>query len=95
MRSLLAEMREQYDTLVFDTPPLGMVTDAAILGKMADTTMLVARAGVTEKKALQHAATQLYNLRVNVGGTILNDFNPKQAGYGYEYGYASSYGEAS
>ncbi|HUQ20911.1 MAG TPA: polysaccharide biosynthesis tyrosine autokinase [Gemmatimonadaceae bacterium] len=93
MRSLIAEMREQYDTIVIDSPPLGLVTDAAILGTLADTTMLVARAGVTEKKAMQHAATQLYNLRVPVGGTILNDFNPKQAGYGYEYGYSSSYGE--
>ena len=95
MRALVAELREQYETIVFDTPPLGVVTDAAILGTLADTTMLVARAGVTEKKAMQHAATQLYNLRVPVGGTILNDFNPKQAGYGYEYGYATSYGEAS
>jgi tyrosine-protein kinase Etk/Wzc len=45
MRSLLAEMREKYDTIIFDTPPLGMVTDAAILGTLADTTMLVAVQG--------------------------------------------------
>jgi tyrosine-protein kinase Etk/Wzc len=91
MRTILAEMRERYDTIVFDTPPLGMVTDAAILGTLADTTILVTRAGVTEKKALQHAASQLYHLRVHVSGTILNDFDPRQAGYGYEYGYGYGY----
>ncbi len=92
MREVVAEIRKQYDTVIFDTPPLGLVTDAAILGTLADTTILVARAGVTEKKALQHAAAQLYHLRVHVSGTIVNDFDPKQAGYGYEYGYGYAYG---
>lgn len=82
--------------IVFDTPPLTMVTDAAVLGTLADSTILVARAGATDKRALHHAAAQLYHLRVHVSGTIVNDFDPKQPGYGYEYGYgyAPGYGHA-
>ncbi|MDQ3225686.1 MAG: polysaccharide biosynthesis tyrosine autokinase [Chloroflexota bacterium] len=94
MRSLIEELRQQFDMIVFDTPPLTMVTDAAVLGTLADSTILVARAGATDKRALHHAAAQLYHLRVNVSGTIVNDFDSKQSGYGYEYGYgyAAGYG---
>ncbi|MBA3341802.1 MAG: polysaccharide biosynthesis tyrosine autokinase [Gemmatimonadaceae bacterium] len=92
MRKLLEELRQQFDMIVFDTPPLTLVTDAAVLGTLSDSTVLVARAGVTDKRALHHAAEQLYHLRVQVSGTIVNDFNPKEAGYGYEYGYGYSPG---
>ena len=92
MRTLLSTLRDQYEMVIIDSPPLGLVTDAAILGTLADTTILVARAAATEKKALHFAAMQLYNLRVHVSGTIINDFDPKAAGYGYEYGYGYAYG---
>ena len=87
MRKLVAELRQQFDMIVFDSPPLALVTDAAILGSLADTTIVVARAGSTEKKALQDAASQLYQLGIHVSGTILNDFNPLPARYGYGYAY--------
>jgi tyrosine-protein kinase Etk/Wzc len=87
MRKLVAELRQQFDMIIFDTPPLALVTDAAILGTLADTTIVVARAGVTEKRALQDAASQLYQLGIHVSGTILNDFNPLPSKYGYGYAY--------
>jgi capsular exopolysaccharide synthesis family protein len=94
MRMLVSELRHQFDTIVFDTPPLTMVTDAAVLGAIADSTILVARAGATDKRALHQAAAQLYYLRVHVSGTIINDFDPRQTGYGYEYGYGHASGYA-
>ena len=87
MRKLVAELRQQFDMIVFDSPPLALVTDAAILGMLADTTIVVARAGATEKKALQDTASQLYQLGIHVSGTILNDFNPLPSRYGYGYAY--------
>ncbi|MBA3467152.1 MAG: polysaccharide biosynthesis tyrosine autokinase [Gemmatimonadaceae bacterium] len=100
MSALVEEMRQAFQMIVFDTPPLTVVTDAAVLGTLADSTVLVARAGTTDKRALHHAAAQLYHLRVHVSGTIVNDFDPKQSGYGYEYGYGyapgySKYGGAA
>jgi len=93
MRALLEQLRQPFDTIILDAPPLNLVTDAAVLGTLADSTILVARAGATDKRALQHAASQLYHLGVHVSGTIMNGFDPKQSGYGYEYGngYAPGY----
>ncbi|HET7233298.1 MAG TPA: polysaccharide biosynthesis tyrosine autokinase [Longimicrobium sp.] len=100
MRTLVEEMRRRYESVIFDAPPLNLVTDAAVLGTLADTTLLVARAGITEKEALKHAAGQLHLLRASVGGLVLNDFDPRMGGYrsngayGY-YGYSSVNGNGS
>lgn len=87
MRELLAQLRQQYGAIVLDAPPLMHVTDAAVLGGMADSTLLVARAGATEKEALRHAAGRLELLRASVGGLVLNDLDMSRVGYGY-YGMA-------
>jgi succinoglycan biosynthesis transport protein ExoP len=83
MRELLAELRQRYGMIVLDAPPLMHVTDAAVLGGMADSTLLVARAGATERDALRHAAGRLELLRAPVGGVVLNDLEMEGAGYGY------------
>jgi capsular exopolysaccharide synthesis family protein len=94
-RVLLAELRERYDAVVFDAPPLNLVTDAALLGTIADTTILVTRTGVTDKGALRHAVGHLNHLRVHVGGVVLNDIDAAggryYGGYGY-YGGTGYYG---
>lgn len=83
MRELMAQLRQRYTVIVLDAPPLNHVTDAAVLGGMADSTLLVARAGSTEKEALRHAASRLELLRAPVGGVVLNDLDTARAGYGY------------
>lgn len=83
MRELLAQLRERFGMIVLDAPPLMHVTDAAVLGGMADSTLLVARAGATEKNALRHAAGRLELLRAPVGGVVLNDLDLHRDGYGY------------
>lgn len=90
MRELVASFREQYEMVIFDAPPLNLVTDAALIGKFADATVLVARTGVTDKRALAFAATQLRHLRTAVGGVVLNDIDVTRSGHGHAYGY---YGE--
>jgi succinoglycan biosynthesis transport protein ExoP len=88
MRALMEEMRTKYDAVVIDAPPVGLVTDAAVMGSAADATILVARAGITEKDALHSAATQLHHVRARVGGVILNDFRSSSSGYGYYHDMA-------
>jgi capsular exopolysaccharide synthesis family protein len=93
MRDLLAAMRARYEMIIVDAPPLNLVTDAAVLGTAADTTILVARVGITDKRALQHAATQLYHLNAPLAGVVLNDIDLSSgAYYGYSYGYGYGYG---
>lgn len=96
MRDLLATMRSRYEMIIVDAPPLNLVTDAAVLGTAADTTILVARVGITDKRALQHAATQLYHLNAPLAGVVLNDIDLSGGSYyGYSYGYGYGYGHTA
>lgn len=73
MKELVRELRGRYEAVIFDAPPLHAVADAAVLGSWADATLLVARAGATERAALEDAATRLRDLRTPVGGVVIND----------------------
>jgi capsular exopolysaccharide synthesis family protein len=84
MRGLLGQLSETYDYVVVDAPPLNLVTDSALLGTMADGVVLIARAGVTDREALEFAAERLRAVRAPLLGTVLND-----AGQGRERYYGS------
>jgi capsular exopolysaccharide synthesis family protein len=91
-RRLVEELAEEFDRVIFDSPPLGVVTDASILARITDATMLVVKAGRTSKYALARARRQLGN-DVNILGCVLNDLNlSKQREYGYYAYYYSRYG---
>ena len=89
MSDLLASMREAYDTVIFDAPPLNLVTDAALLGTRADGVVLVARAGVTEEGPLEYAVEQLESVRAPLLGTVLNGMDERRRDY-----YGSRAGKA-
>jgi len=91
-KRLVAELAEHYDRVIFDSPPVGAVTDAAILSRLTDGTLLVAQCGVTTKDMLARARHNLADSRVNLLGCVLNDLDlNKQNSYGYRY-YYSHYG---
>jgi Mrp family chromosome partitioning ATPase len=56
---MVMELADEFDKVIFDSPPLGVVTDASILARVTDATMLVAKAGRTSKHALARAKRQL------------------------------------
>jgi capsular exopolysaccharide synthesis family protein len=90
MRALIEDLRNRYDIVLFDTPPVNLVVDAGIIGALVDTTLLVARAGATDKRALTHAAARLHQLGAPLGGLVLNDFTERAGGY--QYASAGSFG---
>ena len=91
-RQMVKELSEEFDRVIFDSPPLGVVTDASILARITDATMMVAKAGRTSKYALARARRQL-GPDVNLLGCVLNDLNlSKQREYGYYAYYYSRYG---
>jgi capsular exopolysaccharide synthesis family protein len=75
MRTLLEQWREQYDNVVIDTPPVNVITDAALLGAHADGVVLVARSGVTHAAALGYAIEQLRRVQARVLGVVLSDID--------------------
>ncbi len=89
MRDLLANLSSQFDYLIIDTPPVLSVTDAVLVSKLADSTLLVIRAGVTGKAALRRVYDVLAHVDARVMGVILNaaDFTePDRYYYGGRYG---------
>jgi capsular exopolysaccharide synthesis family protein len=89
MRALVEELRGRFDRVVFDTPPMSVATDAALLGLAADATVLIARNGITDRASLEQAVRQLRHLRVPVSGVVLND-SSEQGRAGSLLGYAAA-----
>jgi len=73
MRVLLQELREQFDMIVLDTPPVLATADAGIVASLTDGVLLVVRAGATDRNAAQRACQHLGNVGARVIGTVLND----------------------
>ena len=88
MRDLLASLSSEFDYVIIDTPPVLSVTDAVLLSKLADSTLLVIRAGMTSKAALRRAYDVLAQVDAHIMGVILNaaDFTePDRYYYGTRY----------
>jgi len=81
--------REQFDTIIIDTPPMLNIADARILARVGDGLILVVRAGTTTRDAALLATSTLVEDGTPVLGTILNFWNSKSAGSGYDKYYAA------
>lgn len=88
--SLIKWASANYDLVIIDTPPILTVTDAAIIGNYAGTTLLVARFEENTAKEIEVSIKRFENSGVTVKGCILNGAMKKASNY-YGYGY-SHYG---
>jgi tyrosine-protein kinase Etk/Wzc len=75
-----------YDVVIIDSPPLLAVTDAQILARESDMTVLVARHGVTTRRSLERAYRKLVNDKDKVS-VVLNGVSRASVSYGEYYGY--------
>jgi succinoglycan biosynthesis transport protein ExoP len=92
MKDALAELREQYDHIVVDTPPTLSVTDAVVMSTRADAVVLVIRSGQTTKQALRRARDLLMQVNARVAGVLLNAVDLTSPDYYYYYEYQGKYG---
>lgn len=83
MKSVLEELSNQFDLILFDTPPLLAVTDAQVLSSYCDGAILVLKGGQTKKQSLIKAKELLDHAQVNMIGTILNGVDSKLVSYSY------------
>ena len=91
MSQLLQRLREEFDTILIDTPPMLMMSDARILGRLADGAILVIRAGQTTRDAALIAKQRLVDDGIPVIGTILNRWDQKaKTRYGNQGYYYSA-----
>ena len=96
LEKMLEKLRQEFDFVLLDTPPLGLVTDATLMAPLADVSFYLIRHEVTPKQYLQQIK-QLNDKRI-LGSLqlIFNAVNYKNSpdyGYGYSYGYGYGYGK--
>lgn len=90
-------VNEQYDLVIIDTPPTLAVTDSAVIGAYAGTTLIVMRYQQNVPVEIERTVERLHNAGVSVRGAILNAIERSAVssyhqGYGYRYGYGYGYG---
>ena len=86
MTALLETLREEFDYIILDTPPIQLVTDSQILATKADGTILVIKAEATKKDAVQSSINLLKKVNAHIIGTVLNGVDNKKNKYNYYYG---------
>ena len=91
MRDFMNVIKQHYDYIFIDAPPIGLVTDAGILAQYADGTILVVGANETEIEAVKVTKERLEGVNANILGVILNKFEVDSSSYGYyNYYYGSN-----
>lgn len=90
LEALLARLRREFSAVLIDTPPVLRVSDARIMGRAADSVVLVFRASSTTREEAAASTRIFAEDGTMILGTILNDLSPNQAGYGYSR-YRSAY----
>lgn len=110
MKELLEKLRERYDYIIIDTPPVLLVSDSLALASMADGTVIVCRHLESYVSDIARTLNSLAFVKANVLGVIVNDYEDKvkkgygyggykkyhyYSRYGYKYGYRYEYGSTS
>lgn len=95
MRKLLAELCEQYDHVVVDSPPVVSFADPVILSTMVDGVILVVRGGFSSKGIVLRSRQLLGDVGAKIYGVVLNDADMKSSDSYYYYSsyYSSYYGK--
>lgn len=98
MRELIETVREKYDYIFIDCPPVEIVADTNIIGKLVDRTIFVIRAGLMERGMLTELTNMYEKKKYKKMSVILNGTAGGENGryynkYGYHYGYGYGYGK--
>ncbi len=95
MRAVLASLAQSFDLLLFDSPPLDVFADAAVLGSFLDGTILVVDASKSRRKVVRQAREALAKANAKVLGAVLNRLPEKAYSHYYDYGDFNLRDEAS
>lgn len=96
VKELLDDLREMFDFIIVDTPPLLVVTDPCVVAPRVDGVLMAIRVAKNSRPVAERAREVLGNLGANVLGVVVNGvnlFGPEGYGYGYGYSYGYQYGQ--
>jgi capsular exopolysaccharide synthesis family protein len=91
LKSMFAELSKEYDHIVIDSSPIGLVADAYPLSALVDVTMYIVRSDKTNKKFFANIINQLYEDKIPNMYVILNDLDEKKMRYIYSYNEYRNY----
>lgn len=94
LEKVFAMLREQYDYVIIDTAPIGLVTDTLMVGRVADTTIYVCRADYTAKETFAMINGLAEDDKLPKMAIVINGIDMSKKKYGYYYGYGR-YGKYS
>lgn len=100
LEKLFAELRDKYDYIILDCPPIDVVADTSIVKKYSDVALFVVRAGLMDRNSLKDV-DELYtsgaykHMALLLNGTAYVSSRYGNYRYGYSYGYGYAYGYAS
>jgi len=87
MKNLISELREEYDRVLFDLPPVLGISDASILSSNTDGVLFVLGANEVDREAVQRAKESLEKVKARILGLVLNKVKFERHGYGSYYYY--------
>jgi capsular exopolysaccharide synthesis family protein len=86
MENLIKQLRQRFDHVVFDSPPVLPITDATILSSLVDGVLIVVECEMTTRAALSRACGVIEHAGGKIIGTVLNKVDVRRDGYyGYRY----------
>ncbi len=94
-RELLSELKETFDWVIVDSPPVVSLADSLVLASMADLVVLVIKHNENDRELIRRSVKQLRDINANMVGAVLNNVDIERAHYGdYYYAGYYNYGEA-
>lgn len=78
MKSLMDELEQEYDMIILDSPPVGLVTDAAVLSTIVDGVIMVCAASKTKREDIGKAIDSLNKVNANIIGFVINKVKNKK-----------------
>jgi capsular exopolysaccharide synthesis family protein len=88
---LIEQLKKQYDFIVFDTPPIGLVSDSMAITKFSDVVFFIVRQNYSKKDYLLQLDELYREKKIENVVLLFNDVTQNNFGYGYGYGYGHGY----
>ena len=92
LQQILVNLRKKYDLILIDTPPCGLISDAAIFAGVSDAVLYVVRQDYVMSTSIRTGINTLMSTDVRLLGCVLNGATSGFGSYGYNYGYGYGYG---
>ena len=93
MKELLKELKNEFDTILIDSPPVVVVTDALVLANEVDGVIMVLNFGEVTRETAKQAKQLLEKVNANILGVVLNKIDMEKEGHYYPYNYYYYYGD--